>query len=262
MNTYVITYATHNERNYQNMIKNNYNINIKTLGWGKKWHALNNKIKLLYSEIKDYNDNDIVISLDGFDVWINGYLEQAVKSFKRSNSKVLFSLDMKQKLNPNFFEKISNFILKKPWRSKGGGIDGITLNSGLYMGYVKYLKIILNEAIKKKCISDQVIFNRLCNKYSFIKIDYTENVFENVRSVNDIKKSKAVFVQVPGNFSILGLSLIKRFFYTYFQFYLLESLICLTILCYLLYTKKKYIQMYILLIIYLSLVIYANKSCL
>lgn len=262
MYTHVITYASHSERNYQNMIDNEYNIKIKTLGWGKKWKALNNKIRLLYNEIKNYDDNDIVISLDGFDVWINGYLDKAIKAFKDTNSKVLFSLDMKQKLNPNFFQKISNLLVKKPWRSQGGGINGITLNSGIYMGYVKYLKIILNEAINKKCISDQVIFNRLCSKYKFISIDYEKNIFENVYSVNDVKKSNAVFVQVPGNFSILGLSLIKRFFYTYFQFYFLESLICLCIFCYLLFIKKKFIPMYLLIIIYLILVIYANKSCL
>ena len=52
-------------------------------------------------------------------------------------------------------------------------------NAGMYMGYVKNLKIVLKESIQMKCVDDQVNLNTLCKKYNFIKVDDKELIFKN-----------------------------------------------------------------------------------
>jgi hypothetical protein len=47
--------------------------------------------KTIYNYIKNLPDDDIIISLDGFDVWINGDADEAVSIFKKMGIKILFS---------------------------------------------------------------------------------------------------------------------------------------------------------------------------
>ena len=106
---YVLTYATHSFGNFDEMIDNDYGVQFVILGWGKKWEGYMGKLNMIYDYCKKLKENDIVIQLDGFDVWINNYLSEAIKYFKEKNYKVLFSkettddsryLGLKEYLNP------------------------------------------------------------------------------------------------------------------------------------------------------------------
>ena len=119
---YVLTFATHAEGNFNNMINNSYGIKIKVLGWGKKWTGFKMKYIYVYNFIKNLKDNDIIIFLDGFDVYINGYLEDAIKIFKKNNYKVLFSKEIPMYKINYFKNKVFN-----PYNEK------YILNTGLYI---------------------------------------------------------------------------------------------------------------------------------
>ena len=192
---HVITYATHSSGNFNNLINNKYGIKIKVLGWGEKWKGFKNKIMVIYNYIQNLNDNDVVISLDGFDVWIKGDLKKVKKIFKNNKYKVLFSKEFVW--SP---EIISKYTHRKVFPTTC--VNGVVINAGLYMGYVKYLKIILKDILKDKGNDDQRILNLNCSKYDFISIDNDNKIFQNVNSENEIKKSKAIFVQVPFNPSV------------------------------------------------------------
>ncbi len=71
------------------------------------------------------------------------------------------------------------------------------MNAGMYMGYVKYLLPIMENALKGNEVDDQRMFNKLCKSYN-ISIDHENKIFENVYKDDMVNKSKAVFVQYPG----------------------------------------------------------------
>ena len=209
MNSEVITVATHEEGLLKELINNNFNIKVRVLGFGEKWTGFKMKFELVYDYIKDLPENKIIIFLDGFDSTIKGTAEEAAKRFIQLNSKILYSKDV----DLPFFG-LERFI----WpRCKGN----IIVNSGMYMGYVKYLKLILKEVLNDKCKDDQVAVNRLCKKFDFIDIDEKELIFKNIYNTrkldNEIYKSNALFFSQPGQ---LSSKRIFRAFFEYGQFFL------------------------------------------
>jgi len=252
MNSEVITVATHKEGLFDKLINNKFNIKITVLGMGEKWTGFDMKYKLIYNYIKNFPDDKIIIFVDGFDSLVNGKIEDAVKIFKENNFKCLFSLNLNKNLS-----NIKNNVLKKIY---GTCRNENIANSGLYMGYVKYLKIILNEAIKNKCKDDQAVLNKhLCKKNDFIDIDINNLIFENVSDINNIQNVKAIFISQPGTIS---LNRWYRGIFEYGQFlidYILIVYISIFIIC-LIY--KLYKSIFIITLILLLYFNEIDKSCL
>ena len=163
-NFIITTVATHNDGMYDKLINNRFK-SIKVLGYGMKWTGFKMKYELVYNFIKNLDDNIIIIFLDGFDSAILRDPNLAIKEFKNKKYKVLFSKEVDAKFKNIVFPNCRNNIM---------------INSGLYMGYVKYLKIILKDMINEVCNDDQVIINRKCKNYNFISIDYNNVIFKNI----------------------------------------------------------------------------------
>lgn len=250
MNVEVVTVATHEEGLLNKLINNTYNIKVKVLGFGEKWTGFQMKSELVYEHIKNLPDDKIIIYLDGFDSTIQGKVNIAVNRFLKYNSKILYSKD----LDSPFFG-LERFVFPS---CKGN----MTLNCGMYMGYVKYLKILLHEILKKKCKDDQVIANRLCEKFDFIAIDDKEEIFKNIYNTrkleNEITKSNAIFFSQPGS---LTYKRIIRAIFEYGQYFIPYLLVIYAIIVYLWYKSKK---MYHIIILTIMLIIYyikMDKSC-
>lgn len=191
---YVVTYATHSFGNYDAMLDNKYGVQFVVLGWGEKWNGYMFKLQSIYNYMKNLKDDDIIIQLDGFDVWVNGYLSEAIDYFKNNNHKVLFS----QELNTRFFG-LQPYLNKKIFSSTCNGNH--TINAGMYMGYKKYLVPIIEKALESNEKDDQRIFNMLCGQFmndNILSIDVDKNIFHNVCSDSSIKSSNSIFVQYPG----------------------------------------------------------------
>ena len=193
---YVLTYATHSFGNFDEMIDNDYGVQFIILGWGKKWEGYMGKLKMIHEYCQKLKEDDIVIQLDGFDVWINDYLSEAIKHFKEKKYKVLFS---KETTDDGKYLGLKPYLNKKVFATTCDG--GITMNAGMYMGYVKYLLPIMEDALKGNEVDDQRMFNKLCKSYN-ISVDHENKIFENVYQDSMVEKSKAVFVQYPGKPSI------------------------------------------------------------
>ena len=249
MNVEIITVATHSEGFFDNLINNNYNQKIKVLGFGEKWTGFKMKSELVYDYIKNLPDDKIIIFLDGFDTIIKGTAQQAVKRFMQLNSKILFSLD------PNHMFGIGKAIFPVCKNNKIG-------NAGMYMGYVKYLKLIFKEILQKKCKDDQVVLNRICRKFHFIDIDENGYIFKNIYNTrnfeSEMKNSKALFFSQPGN---LNWKRIFRAFMEYGQFLLIYILILYFILIYFLYKSKKYYLLTFITLIFGLYFMRMEKSC-
>ena len=127
----IVTVATHKEFKFEELINNKFE-KITVLGMGQKWTGYKMKSQLVYDYIKNMDDNKIIIFLDGFDSVVQNDPKKAIEIFKKRNHKFLISKDIENGVN--FFPECKN---------------NMVASCGMYMGYVKYLKIIYEESFTK-----------------------------------------------------------------------------------------------------------------
>ena len=209
-NVKVLTVATHSYGFFEKMVNNDYGITVEVLAYGKKWTGFRMKLQEVYNRIKDLPDDNIVIFLDGFDTIIRGKLNVAVERFKKMKCPILFSNEV------NFSTKLRSYIGTRVF---GTCHDNKTANSGLYMGYVKYLKQLLIYALQSSCKDDQCVINSLCRYVDYIKIDVNNEIFHNIKYGTEkeaFAKSNAIFFQIPGlpsvKRNIRGIQDLSQFF--------------------------------------------------
>jgi hypothetical protein len=223
-NIHIITYATHDEGNFKNLINNKFNINVKVLGWGKKWNGFMDKLKNMYEYISTLPDNDIVLFIDGFDTTINNSLENIKQKFVDFNSNIVLSED----IYLPFSKKTFGTCKKK-----------LIANAGLYAGYNKKLQDLINYILSENYSEDdQRNMNHACLHFKkWIKIDTEKTLFHNQghyeRYFNN--KSNSCFISTPGK---LSYNRIKRVPGEYFHFVWKELLLILLILIVIYYCVK------------------------
>jgi len=208
-NTKVITVATHNEGNLIDLLNNPYGIDIIVLGYGRKWTGFKMKFELIYDYVKDLPDDTLIIFIDGFDSEIKKPLEDAVHTFKTKQYKLLFSKDLPK---TNCITKMLSSRFKVCKYNK-------VANTGLYMGYVKYIKIFLKKCLAYKCKDDQIILNSICSELDFLDMDMEEEIFQNTTNQYN---NKAVFISHPGN--VLNFNRLKRSIFEYRNGFILFTL--------------------------------------
>jgi hypothetical protein len=126
------------------------------------------------------------------------------------------------------------------------------------MGYVKELKIILENELREVCQDDQVNFNKMCEKYDFIKVDEDGQIFENMSPFNMKAPSDAVFVSYPGTPTF---ERIIRACRDYAQFFKWQFIIAMLVLLLTLPKRNKWVPFYLTLLGVLFYVLQADKSC-
>ena len=241
----IVTYANKSEGMFEKLLNNEFGVSIKVLGWNKKWEGYTDKVVGVLEFIETKNDEDIIVFLDGFDTKINKNPEHLISVFKKYDTKVLLSKE------PN---PMSKYIAKTVFGDcKGNNIA----NAGLYMGYVKELKIYLNDTLKSKCKDDQRNFNISCKKYDFIKIDEEEKIFQNISPNTFNKNSDAIFVSYPGS---LSFNRTIRAFIEYSQFLYIHVL-CLLLIGIILFPHYKKPLFYVGLCLLTLYILFADKSC-
>ena len=235
----IITVATHDDGNFNELINNKFNEKIKVLGYGQKWYGFKMKYDLLYNYLKEKDDDTIIIFLDGFDTVINKDPKLAIKIFKENNYKILFSQDWNNVLGSLFF---SNSLY-----------DNSLINSGMYMGYVKYLKKMYNEINNYDYMDDQVLLNKLKHKIDYIDVD-DNKIFKNfIYSFTSKHETDAIFYQTPGK---LEINRTKRAIKEYGNFFNNYILLLNAIILFIFYKIKKNIVFIIYLIFTIGLFIY------
>ena len=131
----IITYATHSDGSFDELINNTYKIPIIVLGYGTKWNGFIDKFKNVYKYIKELPDEEIIVFIDGFDTRINQSYNIIKQRFLNLNSDIVLSKDS---------TPFGGYIAKKIF---GTCKDNVIANSGLYMGYNKDIKKLLNHII-------------------------------------------------------------------------------------------------------------------
>ena len=184
----IVTYATHAEGTFNELVKNPYGIEVVVLGWGTKWQGFIHRIKIYREYLDTLFDNEIVVFVDGFDSYILKPLDDLEDQFKYFNCTILVSEDL----------KIIPYYVKKVFKTCK---DNITANAGLYMGYSYALKQLLDEILKQESSDDQINLNTVCKKFPNLKIDVDRLIFDNRTQFQNFKNSHAYFGQTPGGIS-------------------------------------------------------------
>ena len=252
---HVVTYATHADGNFDNLINNHYGITITVVGWNTKWEGYSKKLKVILDYISSLDDMDIVIIIDGFDVYVNNYISIAEEYFKNCNCNILFSqnIDLDQWANSYFTKQI--FSCKSPCSC---------INAGMYMGYVKSIKYLYKLVLTEStCKDDQRTINNFINdgKLQNTSIDTDKIVFENLTNINYINDSNAVFVSNPGTHSKTRvIRAVKEYSQFFFKEYIFISIMFFVFLK--IYKKKIDIKI-ILIHLFITLLLYntIDNSC-
>lgn len=213
----VVTYATHSYGTFEEIINNPHGVKVDVLGMDSKWLGFMDKIKGVYQYCQKLSDDEIVVFIDGFDSTIIKSLDGLEKVFNTLNCGVLLSN------NPKILGKyINNKIF-------GTCKNGITANSGLYMGTVYYLKIFLKATLEEEYEDDQTNFNSVCSQFDWVKVDEDNLIFYN-KELNDDPNwvpDGVYFKSAPGSPSIQRY---VRSIYEYGYFFKLEILVLILIL--------------------------------
>ena len=240
---HVITYATHSHGTFDKLINNEFNIPVQVLGWNTEWRGFNDKFIGVYKYIKTLPADAIVLFVDGFDSVFNKNIDVIEKRFLEMNSKVVFSLDHESRMARHIF---------------GTCIGNNRANTGLYIGYVEYLKPILKKVLQLKCTDDQVKINSVCKDFPYISIDTDNYLFLNIiHGFNKDKLKNTCIVQYPGKTS---LQRYIRGFKEYSQYVVFNTILIFYLIIVLFPNHIKYTLPFIFLYM-LLFTVYSDKSC-
>jgi hypothetical protein len=241
----VVTYANKSHGLFEELVHNEYDVPVRVLGWGTQWNGFLDKYKGMVKYLREKEDDDIVVFLDGFDTKINKDPKDVVALFETYDCKMLVSKD------PVPYGPLSRTVFSTCQAD-------LTANSGMYMGYAKYLLQVLEDALEMECEDDQRNLNTLCGKYDFIRVDEEQKIFENIAPLNMRKTSDALFVSFPGT---LTMDRIYRSLKEYSQFFRYQFIFSIILLLVLLPKNYKYIPIYASIVIVLFYATLADKSC-
>lgn len=199
---HILTYATHSGGLYEQLIDNDYDINVFTLGYGVKWNGLRDKPRAVLNYLTYVPDDDIIIFLDGFDTLIKKRLDVTLRRFKEfckdNKTKVLLSKEQCYNDQNNvFFKYFFKYFQYKVYSYK----NNVIVNSGLYMGYAKNIKMLLYaHKYNDNPNVDQILMNKVYPSYDFVQVDMYNRIFFNC-PVYMNSHTDACFIQYPGEFN-------------------------------------------------------------
>lgn len=164
---------------------NEFNITPIVLGFGEEWKGglINKqpgggwKINLLKETLKNLKDDDnnrIVLFTDGYDVIFLNNLNKIVETFKNMKHNVLFSAE-------TYCWPDTQLASKYPPRDDGKRY----LNSGMFIGYVSDIYQLLNYKNIENTDDDQLFYTNAYldeefrNKYK-MGLDHNSEIFQNI----------------------------------------------------------------------------------
>lgn len=176
---------------------------LVVLGWGKKWNGLITKFKWMLEFLETLPEDEIVVFMDGYDVlYINS--KDLEEKFRQYNTNILFGIDTLNFLQAKLYDRCFKPCIM--------GNKKYRVNSGLYMGYVKYIKIFLGQICRGSVcentkMNDQKLVSNLCGTDFFrknIKLDVEKKIFLNLLPKNFLITRESDFQLTDGRVIVNG----------------------------------------------------------
>lgn len=131
---HIITYSNNDEKlKYLKESESLFDVSVNCIT-SPPWEGYVTKIKGVKKKIESFNDDDIIIFIDAFDVLISGYTNEIIEKFKSYNCDILVSTELN--CYPPAFKNDIDKIIPNNIKNK-------YINAGGYMGYVKNIKSFL-----------------------------------------------------------------------------------------------------------------------
>lgn len=195
---HIVTVVTESKYYFPYLVKScqKYGKELEILGYGQKWKGFNWKFKLMIEYLETLNDNDIVCFIDGYDVICTRNLNELKTTFltlyNENKCKIIVGYD-----NTSH----TNFINKLFVKTYFGTCNGISLNSGTYIGFVKDLLQIIKQIRSlndKDNADDQILMTKFCNLNDsifyidknneiFLALDHPLNEIDNIINISNGK---------------------------------------------------------------------------
>lgn len=193
--------ATKWNEKLENFIRslNKHKFNYKWLGKNIEWKSFNTKSELVYNELlyNNYNDDDIVIVSDAYDVLVNRNSSSFKESFKSFKKPIVVGSEWycgssKNCLQLYEYWKLQKYIPPKKY-----------VNAGFIVGYKRELidlyKYLLNEN------DDQLGLASYVNKYpELFGVDHSNFIVQHVHVLDTILQ-EPYFFHFPGPLLKYGL---------------------------------------------------------
>jgi len=175
---------------------------LEYLGEDATFTKNSDKLPILLNFLKTIPDDDIIIFLDGRDIFVVGSLEEAITKFKNTGAKWFISTERwcwpDKNLAPLFPDNPSPLKY---------------INSGAFIGYAGFVRDLLTKMkplMKDDIRSDQLIFaqflvrdNRHLLDDGLVKLDYNCEIFLTLKSVNVndvfLDESNLRIIYIPSN---------------------------------------------------------------
>ena len=161
---HLVTVATHSERYLPVLDKQAEDKDMKLvkLGMGKKYigHFMKDLEMIEYLKNPEVEDEDIIVFVDGFDSLLLSGKEETVEKFKSFNCQLLLSVE-----NVGGLSFIHDAVFQK--------VKGKFINTGLYMGYAKYLKEFLEDMYSEN-------YNKVSNQKTWASYLERKHDHENI----------------------------------------------------------------------------------
>jgi len=213
-----VTFATHKERLFNNLVKSckKNKVKLNIIGFNKKWKGWKIRAKYILKYLERFMDYQIICCLDGFDSLFLGSEIELYNNFIKyyRNYNIIFSND-----NSN------NLFIKNFKNKKFNNCKNNFLSAGIFIGYNKFIKNMLSKYINSRYNDDQEYFTKLCNKDNKIGIDLPNYLFYNIQFFEEnkyiinnkkrlvVNKNTPVIISAPGNVNITDL--VETLGYTY-----------------------------------------------
>lgn len=172
---HLVTVATHSERYLPVLDKQakDKDMSLVKLGVGKKYigHFMKDLEMIDYLKQPSVEDDDIVVFVDGFDTLLLGDKKEIINKFKSFECQLLLSIE-----NVGGLSFIHDAVFTK--------VKGKFINTGLYMGYAKFLREFLEDIYSQdfdKKSNQKTWANYLSrnNKNKHIALDVDSEIFLN-----------------------------------------------------------------------------------
>lgn len=228
---HVLTYATHCEGTYKDLVDDvgNNNLELTVIGWGEKWKGYMSKLRHMVEKLQHLPATDVVIVVDAFDVRMNkNYSKEYILNIYNAEfggAGVVFSKDKKSP-GPFVPRFVSDYVKYKIFGSANNA------NAGMYIGRVMDLLPIMREAFEKTNVcgqDDQCAFNKLLGPYN-ARIDNENKLFKNIDHCDrqSISEHNVAFCGFPFQFTFSRLSRVP---FEYFPFFVWEIITLLVVFC-------------------------------
>lgn len=197
MQLHIITFANESKYYYPYLVKsiNRYNYDLITLGKNIKWISfIQTKCRVVLDEINNYNNDDIVCIIDGFDIIcvrdLNELTNEFIKITEREQCRIVAGSDEQ---NSIFNKIVASIFFTNSFFSN-------IINGGTYIGYVEAIKKMLSYVINNDYYNtgdDEILINKynsLNPKEIYIDIN-TEIFF----SIFDPKSNLKKYININNN---------------------------------------------------------------